>query len=147
VTTIAWDGKTLAADRLCSSNGVRRTFCKIHDCGAYYYAGAGALEDVIRIAEWIRGGAKAEDRPDLDEGGGWGLAIDRPTGHVFHVTGKRVVLARFLDAHHAEGSGRDFALSAMALGMSAVDAVKHAARFDIGTGDDVDSVELLRSGS
>lgn len=66
MTTIAWDGKTLAADRLMTTaNGLRRTVSKIRDC---------------------------------------------------------------------------YALAAMALGKTAAEAVRLAARFDVFTGDDVDEV-------
>jgi hypothetical protein len=139
MTTIAWDGKILAADKLADASNLRRTMSKIRDCGKYVYAGCGAIQDLELISDWLRQGAPADKRPSLDEGGGAGIAVEKETGVAYHVLGKHVCLHLYVDIHQADGSGRDFAISAMAFGKNAIEAVEFASRFDIGTGHGVDS--------
>src|ERR1019366_4034149 len=92
---------------------------------------------------WLASGAKPADRPTFDEGGCHGMAVPRETGHVFTIVGKRPTLWRFHDPFHAEGSGRDYAIVAMSNGLSAAEAVRMAAKFDMYTGTDVDEVVIL----
>lgn len=63
------------------------------------------------------------------------LLVDRATGKVYrHVASLFMPCSR---AYHAVGSGRDFALAAMACGRSAHEAVDIAMAFDNGTGGKV----------
>lgn len=142
MTTIAWDGEVLAADRLANASGLRRSTKKIFDCGEYWYAGCGTAHEIQMIARWILNGAKPDGKPTLEEGGGWGLAVHKGTARAYHVLGKNVELVEYTDRQQADGSGRDFAIAAMSNGMGAVDAIRFAARFDLNTGDGVDFVEV-----
>ena len=56
------------------------------------------------------------------------------------MTTKRPVLALVRERFVADGSGRDFAIAAMALGRTARQAVALAARFDVYTGGGIDSI-------
>lgn len=63
-------------------------------------------------------------------------------GEAFLVQGKQPALCPVREKFVADGSGRDFALSAMHLGKSAREAVAFAARFDVYTGGGVDAFDL-----
>lgn len=46
------------------------------------------------------------------------------------------------DKFFASGSGRDFAMAAMHLGLNAVEAVKVACLFDVNCGNGIDQLEI-----
>lgn len=140
MTTVAWDGKRLACDRLGLSNGVRRNVTKIRVCGMYVYAGCGNLDEVMRIGRWLENGASPDTAPTLEEGGSNGLAVW--AGNAFVVEGKVPALTPILEKFYATGSGRDFALSAMAFGKNAVDAVTFASEWDAYSGNGVDVYDV-----
>lgn len=144
MTTIAWDGKTLAADRQATSgNGTKRSVCKIHRCGKYLYAGSGELAETLFVAEWIRRGAKTSERPCFDsDGPPRGIAILLSSKKAFCVEGTRQYLTPILDPFTACGSGLEYALAAMSLGFSAEIGVRTAHKFDAFTGDAVDVVKV-----
>ena len=76
---------------------------------------------------------KDEDDPAI-------MLVDRLTGRVyFHSQGMFHPCSR---PYHAIGSGRDFALAAMACGKSAYDAVKIAIDFDNGSGGEIQVAQL-----
>ena len=142
VTTLAWDGMSLAADRQSTYNGTKYETRKIRDCSAWIYAGCGSKDAIEFIAQWLTAGANAAERPMIDEDGLMGIAIRKSDGRAFLVEGKRPILIEVHAKRWALGSGSDFALSAMELGKSAFEAVRFAARFDVGTGMGVDSIRI-----
>jgi hypothetical protein len=146
MTTIAWDGKTLAADRLCVVGGnLKRTITKLFNCGDYVFGGSGSLGDVMRSVDWLRDGAPMPNNigaHSADESGQIGIAVYRdgaPFVVVLEMTHLRLLPLE--DPFYAVGSGRDFAIAAMALGKDAADAVELTARFDVWTGR---GVNLMR---
>lgn len=139
MTTIAWDGEVLAADRQCTSNGVRVVTRKILNCGDYWYAGAGAVPDIAIVSLWLAEGAPADDLPELSEANVFGIAVRKRSARAFVIEGKFPCLRRIY-GKHAEGSGREFAISALALGHGSVDAVRFACKFDVYSGMGIDSV-------
>jgi hypothetical protein len=142
VTTIAWDGKTLAADRQANCNGSRRSIHKILNCGQFWYGGCGQLDDIQRVAKWL---ADAEQPPPVFEDAGlYGIAVRKDTAQAFFVEGKTVCFSQILDRVMATGSGGEYARAAMELGKTAAQAIAFAARFDIGTGLGVDSVRIRK---
>jgi hypothetical protein len=140
MTTIAWDGEVMAADKRANVAGSRITVTKIRrGRGGNLVGIAGNVSLFEDIFGWLCDGEK---RPDAQgEKGDW--------CEVLEVTADREVfrherLGRFQieDKQYAIGSGGDFARSAMACGLSAVDAVRMASRFDTATGDGVTSLPL-----
>lgn len=144
MTTVAFDGETMAADTLAVDGwGMReRTLEKIW---ANKYLLIGCSGDSGQIARWLYTldiDTSIEDlirdgyTPFIKESNDPGLmVVDRLTGHIYrHASGS------FLRSHHdkfAVGSGRDFALAAMSLGKTARQAVEVAAAFDNNTGKEV----------
>lgn len=142
MTTIAWDGKTLATDRMAVCGATKRMVRKLFDCGAYWYGGAGNFDDVHRVAAWLKAGADAANPLVLEEGSVLGIAVRKCDAESYLVEGKHVVLCVFRKVPEATGSGHEYARSAMAFGKTAVQAVTFAARFDAYTGMGVDSVRI-----
>ena len=141
MTTIAWDGHTLAADRRVNSNGLIRTTTKIRRmrdgrlCGVSGHADAG-----MAALDWLED--TSLPRPawmaDKDEFCNV-IEIDN-YGYVWLY--ERFGRFRGEDRFTAIGSGRDFAISAMHFGKNAAEAVRFASFYDIWTGDGVDTLTL-----
>lgn len=137
MSTIAWDGETLAADR-------KVVVGTINDCETRKIAagpdgaiagGSGNLFSVAAFLRWVEAGRQGA-RPSLSERD-LCLVINSDGALDLHdEKGWARVEARF----YAMGSGAEFALSAMNAGASAEDAVRAAARFDAYTGSKIDSL-------
>lgn len=129
MTTIAWDGKTLAADSRCTSSGLPyrvNKCCRLSD--GMLFAGAGTMSAYDAVRQWLENkGPRPEALKDFT-----GLLIDTDSSiWLMDETANRYeIFASFF----AIGSGRDFAIAAMALGKSALEAVELASRFDVWTG-------------
>jgi hypothetical protein len=137
VTTIAWDGKTLAADSMSVAGmGLKRVVPKIFRlANGWLFGGSGEYQEVLLVRDWLNGGEKPGK---LDDFGG--LLVKGPK-EVFRIESK-CVLMPIEDAFHACGSGRDFALAAMHLGRSAREAVEVALVFDAYSGGTVEELTL-----
>ena len=145
MTTIAWDGITLAADTrsVCECTPIRVS--KLFRIGHLVYAGVGNLAECHVIAAWLAAGAPPSDRPRCEDDGRCGLLLDLRTGEASRLIGKaQVIQIPILEPFEAMGSGSQFALAAMALGKTAVEAVKFAMRFDVFTGGPVESVRVKK---
>ena len=143
MTTIAWDGVCLAADRL-STYGNTKVFAhKIHRLGEFYGAGAGTVHEIFEVQEWIRGGCDPEQRPTLEEGCAV-LLVHVKSGRAYCAVGRRPYLARVHAKHTAIGSGSEFAMAAMDFGKSAVEAIRYASKRDVNTGLGVDSFAVKK---
>lgn len=141
MTVIAWDGKTLAADRQSTSNNMRRETRKIYrvDDGLIAITGSGCHG--AALLDWFRGGRD----PSL-----WPKESSE-VANIIHITKQGVFvfagdLPAFgepvLDSFIAFGSGRDYAMVAMHLGKTAFEAVEIASLFDVSCGLGVDTLEL-----
>jgi hypothetical protein len=142
MTVIAWDGKTLAADKQSTSNGMRRTTTKIFRVrdGLIALTGDGGHGSALR--EWFMG-----DR-DLAN---WPKPTSDDCGHIIHFSRGGVLVYNGAgvgtgepveDPFIAFGAGRDYAMAAMHLGCDAHRAVEVACVFDTGCGMGIDTLEL-----
>lgn len=144
MTTIAFDAVTLAADTMGDWGGLPVTEHKIARCGEYVYAGCGSTVTMVAVRQWLAAGCPGGhlESPLFEEGGSWGVAIHEPTGEVYCPMGRVIYLTRLWDIPTADGGGRDFAISAMAFGKGAADAVRFAMRFQVGSGGGVDTYDV-----
>lgn len=143
MTCVAWDGKSLAADRRITANGVVVTeSTKVHKRKDGALIGvAGELCTSSEYVRWFLAGEKGK-KPSLkasvspDESSV--LIIVRPNGIVeaHDRDGWHVVESR----QYAIGSGANYAMVAMRCGMFADRAVELAIEFDIYSGGKVDFV-------
>lgn len=143
MTCIAWDGKTLAADKRCSENGIINTLTKIHRIGDVLVGGSGTLSFVNAMVQWVRDGRVAADFPasqkDKDD---WQpfLVIEADGSVSFY--DRTCHPARYEQPQYAIGSGREIARTAMYLGKTAREAVEVACAMDSGCGNGIDTLEL-----
>lgn len=138
MSTIAWDGRMLAAD----TRGVIGESLPIESHKLYrltegrLYAAVGTKSDLLLAKEWL---LMAGEKPALDES--FAALLVLANGQCVRLEDKLVALP-VCEPFVALGSGRDFALAAMALGQTAEQAVALAARFDIWTGMPIDTLRL-----
>lgn len=146
MSVIAWDGRTLAADRRATLGTLIRTTTKIFHLGTSLAAYAGNADAGEEMLAWFKGGAIPESFPasQRDESSWAGLLIVWPDGSLWKYERTPYPL-KFPPQHFAIGSGRDFALAAMHCGKTAEQAVEVACVFDSGCGNGVDALTLLKS--
>lgn len=139
MTTIAWDGTTLAADRRISSGTVTYSTTKIRRTQDGRLIGAtGDYGVCTAMLDWLeKGGA----RPNCQDSERWISALEiMPDGTCWmHNRDSRW---RVEDGFVAIGSGRDYAMAVMSLSHPATVAVEVAARFDPGTGNGLDTLRF-----
>jgi len=150
MTVIAWDGKTLAADKQATEGGIRQVTTKILlvDKGKFkghLLAGAGASSQANMLMAWFAQGAdpncfpKYQDTDDLSAQ----LLVITPDKMILRYDFNPIPI-QFHDTMYALGSGREVALGAMAMGASAVRAVEIASDLCHGCGMGVDSITFKK---
>ena len=130
MTTIAWDGETLAADGQVTSSFIGQNDSKkIFTKGGKVFAFCGTYSEGYGFLK--RGQPIECDTIVLEFGDKSGIAIyhEKNGSHP-------------IKAPYAIGSGCDFAMGAMLAGCNAVDAVKIAAKLDPYTGGRINSKKI-----
>jgi len=133
MTTVAWDGKTLAADSQGTIGGIRCKVAKIlRSRNGFLAAAAGPADAILPWLRWVAAGLKPDEQPEQLSDKGMVMIVD-PKGRVYTFEGSPVRMP-LLDKFWAFGSGGELAMGAMAMGADARTAVKVAAKFDVYTG-------------
>lgn len=133
MTTLAFDGKTLATDSLITQDGVRVGLqSKITKVRNGVLAIAGSLEDGMAAAEWLDN--QDLPKPTLDAFVGLLLLDD---GAVVELNEKLTPMP--ITPPWAGGSGWQIALTAMTLGKTAPEAVAASIKLDIFSGGDINT--------
>jgi len=149
MTTIAFDGKSVAADgwQMTDDGTIdRQHIQKIFEAKTNRYAvvgGAGETDAVNAFVEWIMGGTPKRTYPEIckeraDYCEYFAVTVDGLL-EMYERTAKPVSSSKHIDAF---GSGRRLALGAMAAGASAENAVRIASQFDIRTGGKITVIDL-----
>lgn len=149
MTTIAWDGKTLAADRCSWSAGARRRVRKVYkvrapDGSVYLVAFAGNGNFAMEVLRWMRGQAERPDpyrfvRPEqMDHQ--CALVIDEQR-RVWQL-GNELTYSAMNERIYAFGAGQDFAWGALEAGANAAQAVRIAIKRSDWAGLGVDTVRF-----
>lgn len=143
MTIIAWDGKTLAADKAGTNCGYRRTCTKIFRVPGGLVGFAGDGSRAMALLEWFRGCRDPRLYPEFqrNEGTAVGCMFIADGGNCYGY-----YLSPYpewnQDRFDAIGSGRDYALAAMYLGYDARRAVEVASALDNGCGNGIDVLTL-----
>lgn len=147
MTVIAWDGHTLATDKQATNCGMAFTVTKSMKLETgEVLTWCGNADSGLMVAEWYKKGADPEKWPECQKDkDDWCTLVVLKDGKIFFYE-KRPVAMEFQDKFMAWGSGRDYAIGAMAKGASAVEAVHIASRFDTGCGCGVDSYGIADRG-
>ena len=140
MTTIAYDGKTLAADTQMTIGDTTDSTCiKIVKRGAVLAGACGTSAMCKAFRDWFIGGMRGDPpkpyHAEKSDWSYWGL-IFPPQSDSFLILqepGWNWLRAPF----YATGSGGDIATGALAMGATAEEAVRVASRFDTATGGEI----------
>ena len=148
MTTIAWDGETLAADCCSWSGGVRRKVrkvFKIHSAerGVLLVAFAGQAAFCMRVLDWMKGGERPNpsdfyDRSEITNQ--CAIVIDEKRR--VWVLGNDLYWQEALDPIYANGAGQEFAWGALEAGATAEQAIEIAMKRSDYAGFGVDCVRF-----
>lgn len=143
MTCIAWDGTTLAADRLAAYGGMTNEVTKIHRVNGVLVGGSGDLPFVLEMIEWVRAGRKPEDFPPAQRSkDDWQPLLVIEVDGTTSLYERTPYPVRNKNKHVAIGSGREFARAAMHLGRTAREAVEVACALSIECGGGIDVLSL-----
>lgn len=144
MTTVAFDGVTMAADTLATDvwGGKEKTLDKIWQ---NKYLLIGCAGESGQMSRWLMNLTIDTDIDDLIQSGYAPYNKDSNDPHLMVVDRLSLGIYRhhggaFMRSHHkffAIGSGRDYALAAMHLGKNSREAVEVAIHFDNNTGGEV----------
>lgn len=142
MTTIAFDGKTLAVDSMANngtfitSRTVRKMWGRTGEFLCVVMAGPTA--HYPPILRWLESGANPEDWKN------WGAVawVVKKSGKVMRYIGG---YPEHIDGIDGDGSGAELALGAMATGASARVGLEIASRYDIYTGGPIHVYDIERN--
>jgi ATP-dependent protease HslVU (ClpYQ) peptidase subunit len=144
MTIIAWDGKTLAADKQSTTVGYGNTVTKIFRVTGGRVAFTGNAGHACALLEWFRNGRDAAAWPKKGGDDSAGAIFITDDGEVRGYSGDDgATFIRYEDKFAAWGAGRDYALAAMYLGRDAREAVEVACALDTTCGMGIDTLEAL----
>lgn len=143
MTIICYDGKTLAADKRAVTMGLPRTVTKIHKIRGHLVGCAGDAAPGRELIAWFERGADPADVPAFQcTSDHVGMLVITPDARILKYERGPYPIDFTEEGVYAFGSGRDYAMAAMALGCDARQAVELASRFDIDCGNGVDMLTL-----
>lgn len=139
MTVIVWDGKTLAADKRATQNGLIRRVTKIERFENELIGFCGDLDECKQYVHWYKNGAFPDTFPEcLREGTNCLIVIDSQKRINMYAAGPFGTVLE--EEYHAWGSGREFAITALYLGKNATEAVIIASIFQSDCGSGVDTL-------
>jgi hypothetical protein len=143
MTTIAFDGRFLAADTQTCQGDARRKGRKIYLIeDQYAIATCGETQKSLLFVEWAKRGFKDEERPSIKEPFA-AIVVNLLTGKVAEYE-DLCVAEPFTEKYCANGSGKDIAIAAMELGHDAIAGVKLACKINLYTGLPVEYIDIAR---
>lgn len=136
MTVVAWDGKTLAADKMFMRGDTVGSVLKIWVYEDMAFACYGDLTLGIQMRDHL---LHEKPWPKPEEKCFAGLVVLDKNGIVFYESGSSPAPIHPTDSFCAWGVGREAALGAMEMGADAVKAVEVASKWVSGCGRGVDS--------
>jgi ATP-dependent protease HslVU (ClpYQ) peptidase subunit len=147
MTTVAWDGKTLATDSQGTTEaGFKSRMTKLFVSAdkKRAFAGTGSRAEIHELQDWlIRMNRDSDNRPTLTDDATHGIYVDEYGA--YYVEGKRPVLIPVEDTVTGVGSGRNMAIAALRCGRTAEQAVLLAEEFDAWSSGPVQTWEAPES--
>lgn len=146
MTAIAWDGCSIAADKMMCVGDTPMVTTKLRkvalDGNEYIIGVTGGLYYGLALLDWWVMGADPGKWPSFQATDNWTRLIIAPIGGKPYWFG-RMPYPIMCDNHFAAwGSGRELALGALAMGASAKEAVEVANRLGLYSGLGVDVFEV-----
>lgn len=148
MTTVAWDGKTMAADRQMTIGPIRMESVhpkikRITYHGQPAIVGrAGTMVLGLAVVDWLEKGCPVDERPDIGDGDNdnFTVMVAGENGVYLYVDSLLPIPLGY--TKWALGTGAEFALGAMDAGASAKRAVELTCARDINSGSGVDVLPL-----
>ena len=141
MTTIAYDGRTLAGDKLAVQHDVVSKVTKIHHIPDGMVGFSGQTDRIGVMLEWFRNGRVAADWPEqLNSGDAEALFVALDGSVLVYSSSPYPIVED--QKFYAIGSGVKFALAAMHLGKSAKTAVAVACALSNTSGQGIDTLTL-----
>lgn len=142
MTVLAWDGKTLAADRQATSGGFANAVTKIHRVPGGIVGFTGNEGHAVALLAWFKDGRDPTKWPKK-EGTNCASAVYITDEGLFCYSGEDGPhAAQHHDRFDAWGAGYAYALAAMYLGCDARRAVEVACQLDINCGKGIDTLTV-----
>lgn len=144
MSVVAWDGKTLAADRQCTNAGMRYVCTKMRQLSnGVVLAVTGCMDSGLMMMRWFEEGADRDNWPDpqTDKEHWSRLIVLYPNGDLWQYE-RCPVPERIIAAPLAWGAGQDYAMGAMAMGADARRAVEIANTYCEGCGFGVEAFDV-----
>ena len=143
MTVIAWDGKTLAADKMTVCGDMGSTVTKIFkpDNSEYILAICGEIAKGLVLVDWFINGQNKEDYPEFQSTDDWARLVCAKKGEILSFEADPIPIT-IEDDYHAWGTGRDYAMGAMYAGCTAEEAILAANKHSITCGCGVDAFKL-----
>lgn len=128
MTTIAFDGMSLAADRGSWSGGFHQRAKKVHrvtapDGRKFLAALLGNAAFASDVLRWIRGGPHPGACLDADKEYDCAVVVDE-RGRVWRLSAHRLTYREQSGRLHSAGAGQEIAMGALMAGADAVKAVR-----------------------
>lgn len=144
MTIIAWDGKTLAADRRATINGTVLSVTKIRKIGDSLVGCAGDLDVAQTMFKWFEDGKDPQKFPECQKDKDkWASMLEiSKDGKIFRYE-REAYPYLVEEPFFAVGSGMDVALGALSMGGDAVKAVEIASKHLSCCGNGVDTLSLV----
>lgn len=136
MSVIAWDGKTIAADKRAVSEGLQRTTTKLYIHNNSVLGFVGSQAHGLALVDWYKNGADVTKYPEFQKTEDWTRLIvaEYCMCKTYEQTPYPLTVE---DTRSAWGSGRDYALGAMYAGKNAEEAVRVASFYDINCGNGI----------
>ena len=150
MTTVAFDGRSMAGDRLyaCGGSPLRGPVPKIRRLmfnGVPAVAGgSGTLEYANALLDWLQAGSPQGREPMLPPDPDDGATVIVATADMVYTYSNSTTPIALGKIQWASGSGANYALGAMKAGVSAKRAVEIACELDLYSGAGVDVLTLKR---
>lgn len=143
MTVIAWDGKTLAADKRACYGGMICTVTKIFRVGDLLVGGSGELPYVLAMIEWVRQGRQLEAFPNAQRSkDDWQPLLVIEADGSPSLYERTPYPVRYEHQAIAIGSGREYARAILHIGRSAREAVQVTCDLESSCGNGIDVLEL-----
>lgn len=144
MTTIATDGRTVAADGLaCFGHEVTwRNRQKIITSGGCIFAICGVSGMQVPLVAWVLDGADPDKTPKCTDETGWSILVWGPMQDDRRYFSNGCCYPTAFPKVWAYGSGGDFAMGALKMGATAEQAIRVAIEMNIHTGGEIQVVNI-----
>lgn len=143
MSIIIWDGKTIAADKQMTGNGIIHVATKIFKVNdKEVVAFNGALDQAYVLFEWYKNGCVKDDWPDFQSSDEWtGMVV--ATQNTLQVYQRYYLPITYEDKYLTFGAGREIALGALSMGADAIKAVKIVCLHESSCGCGIDAYTFV----